>query len=305
MVPLLIAMLAASPPAAPTSTAPAQAESVAPEAEIALLPWRNRWVMEAEIGGKARKFLFDTAGGLTLISADTARAAGCTPWGRMTGFQMMGARLDGPRCDGLTMRAGGVTLTPPVLGLIDMGKSNPKDAALDGLIALNLFENRTVTIDFAAGRLILEAPGSRAARVAGMLPLPVRISREVGGLALAVLAGVPTAKGQLWMELDSGNGGTVLVSKPVAALVGMDGAQDGKQAADFTVVGDVRATTADAFAPDMTIDGNLGMPFLRNWIVTLDLAQGKAWLGRPSVGPAAATPLPATPDAGGQQATRH
>lgn len=203
------------------------------------------------------------------------------------------------------MRAGGVTLTPPVLGLIDMGKSNPKDAALDGLIALNLFENRTVTIDFAAGRLVLESPGSRAARVAGMLPLPVRISREVGGLALAVLAGVPTAKGQLWMELDSGNGGTVLVSKPVAGLVGMDGAQDGKQAADFTVVGDVRATTADAFAPDMTIDGNLGMPFLRNWIVTLDLAQGKAWLGRPSVGPAAATPLPATPDAGGQQATRH
>ena len=29
------------------------------------------------------------------------------------------------------------------------------------------------------------------------------------------------------------------------------------------------------FLPDMTIDGNLGMPFLKDWIVTLDLAEGR------------------------------
>jgi hypothetical protein len=302
-------LIAAALASATSATAPripdAPVESAAPDAEITLVPWRNRWVMEAEIGGKTRKFLLDTAGGLTLISADTAKAAGCTPWGRMTGFQMMGARLDGPRCDGLTMRAGGLTLTPPVMGLIDLGKGNPNDAALDGMIALNLFENRAVTIDFAAGKLTIESPDSLAKRIAGARPLPIRISREVGGLALAVLAGVPTTKGPLWMELDSGNGGTILVSKPVAELVGMNPAAEGKQAADFAVVGDIRATTGDAFTPDMTIDGNLGMPFLRNWVITLDLARGRAWIGKPPVGPAAAIALPARPDAGGQQPAKH
>ena len=44
------------------------------------------------------------------------------------------------------------------------------------------------------------------------------------------------------------------------------------------------------FTPEMTIDGNLGMPFLKDWIVTLDLAQGRMWLRR--------NPVPAPPGMG-------
>ena len=34
-----------------------------------------------------------------------------------------------------------------------------------------------------------------------------------------------------------------------------------------------------AFAPDkMILDGNLGMPFLRKWAVTVDLKNGRLWL---------------------------
>lgn len=291
---LLATMLAGSP----AVFAPAQAQVAAsmPVLQAKLLSWRNRWVIEAEIAGKKREYLLDTAAGLTLVSADTAKAAGCTPWGRMTGYQMMGTRLDGPRCNGLPMTIAGVALTPPVTGLIDMGKNNPADAELDGVIGLNLFEGRTVTIDFAAGRLTVESDASRDARAARMTPLPVRISREVGGLALVVLVRVPTEKGSLWMELDSGNGGTILVSQPYAALLGMDPAAQGKQRADFGVTGAIRATTDDAFTPDMIIDGNLGMPFLRNWVVMMDLATSRAWLGVPPVPPARAAPLPPTPD---------
>jgi hypothetical protein len=54
--------------------------------------------------------------------------------------------------------------------------------------------------------------------------------------------------------------------------------------------------TQDAFAPDRIIDGNLGMPFLRNRVVTFDLANGRAWLGVPPVPPAKALPLPPRPD---------
>ncbi|WP_158703130.1 retropepsin-like aspartic protease [Allosphingosinicella vermicomposti] len=266
-----------------------------PEAVIELIPWRNRWVMEAEIGGKVRKYLFDTGGGLTLIHPDTAKAAGCEPWGQLTGFRMMGQRGDGPRCDGLAMKVGGLTLAPQVLTLIDMGQLNPLDSELDGIIGLNLFENKTITIDFAAGIVTIENEASRNERIADLRPLPIRLKREVDGLALAVHAAVPTEKGPVFLELDSGNGGTILINKPIAQLLGMDPKAEGKQKADFKVVGDIRATTEDAFTPDMIMEGNLGMPFLRNWVITLDLAHGLAWIGKPPVPPRPALPLPPPP----------
>lgn len=277
----------ATPAPAQTSASPA----AAPAATIRLLPWRTRWVMEAEVAGTTRKYLFDTGAGITLFSRATATAAGCEPWGRITGYNMMGNRGDGPHCDDTMFKAGGLDFTAPIVGLIDMAKNNPKDAELDGIVGLNLFEGRTVTLDFAAGTIVVETDASRVARVAGMRPLRIRLKREVDGGALAVMAAVPSTKGTLWMELDSGNGGTVLVSKPVAALVGLDPANEGKQPADFPILGDIRATTPDAFSPDMIMDGNLGMPFLRNWVVTLDLARGLAWIGTPPVPPRPAIPL--------------
>jgi len=281
---LLVAPLVAAGAALAQTTAP-------PEATIKLQPWRTRWVMEAEFGGQTRKYLFDTGAGLTMVSDKAARQAGCEPWGRLTGFRMMGERGDGPACYGFSLKAGGVSLAPPVLGLIDMGALNPRDVELDGVVGLNLFEGRTVTIDFAGGAITIESPASRAARIAAMRPLPIRLKREVNGLALAASVAVPTAKGPLLMELDSGNGGTVLVSKPVAREVGLDPAVEGKQHADFKVADDIRATTGDAFTPDMIMDGNLGMPFLRNWVVTLDLKEGLAWIGPPPKPPAPAIPL--------------
>lgn len=275
-----------------TSAADAQpASAAAPEAVIAMKPWRTRWVLEAEVAGKKGLYLFDTGAGLTLVSNASLARTGCKPWGRVTGYNMMGNRGDGPHCEGIAMTVGGVRLEPPMLGPIEMGALNPKDAELDGIIGLNLFEGRTVTIDFAAGTLTLESEASRAQRIATMRPLRVRLKREADGRALAVAAAVPTAKGTLWMELDSGNGGTVLVSKPVAELVGMDPKLEAKQPADFAVIDGVRATTADAFTPDMIMDGNLGMPFLRNWVVTLDLDRGRAWIGEPPVPPKPAAPL--------------
>jgi hypothetical protein len=289
-LPGALALLFAAMPAAEAQQAPAPAP--APDAVIQMQPWRTRRAMEAEVGGKKGLYLLDTGAGITLVSPESAKRAGCEPWGRLTGYNMMGTRHDGPHCgDSIAMTVGGIALRPPILGMINMGKLNPKDVDLDGIIGLNLFEGRTVTFDFAAGVMTVESDASRAARIAGMKPLRIRLKREVDGGALAVMAAVPSKKGTLWFELDSGNGGTVLASKPIAELVGMNPALEGKQPADFEVTGDIRAVTADAFTPDMIMDGNLGMPFLRNWVVTLDLARGLAWIGKPPVPPKPAVPL--------------
>jgi hypothetical protein len=249
-----------------------------PDAVIELEPWRTRWTLRAEIGGATRRLLLDTGGGITLVSSATAKAAGCVPWGRRTGYNMFGKRFDGPTCGGVTVSIGGRRYVPAVTSLVNMAALNPADSALDGIAALDLFDGRTITLDLARGRLIVESPASLRARVGAMRPLPIRLKREMEGLALAVMAGVPTSRGWLWMELDSGNGGTVLVSKPVASLVGLDSALALRQAADFAVADGVRVHTPDAFTPDLIMDGNLGMPFLRHWVITLDLQAGTGWI---------------------------
>jgi hypothetical protein len=119
--------------------------------------------------------------------------------------------------------------------------------------------------------------------------VPISLSREVQGVALAVNVEVPTPQGIARFELDSGNGGTVLVSKPYARLFGLDPEAEGPQQATIEVAPGI-VVHALAFTPGMNIDGNLGMPFLKDWIVTLDLEAGRMWLRR--------NPVPAPPGMG-------
>jgi len=46
-----------------------------------------------------------------------------------------------------------------------------------------------------------------------------------------------------------------------------------------------------AFAPDMILDGNLGMPFLHDKVLTLDLATGRLWIAPAPAPRTAATPM--------------
>jgi len=254
------------------------AQAAEPVAAYRLEPYRKTVALRAEIAGHAGLFAFDTAGGITLISPDLAAKSGCKPWGRLSGHRMMGDRLDMPRCDAVGLRLGEERYRLPVVGVLDIAPLIAKDAApVDGSIALDAFAGKAITIDFPGMRLIVESPESLSERVAGAESLPLSLSRELQGRALAASLGVPGPLGMAWMELDSGNGGTILVAKPYAAQFGLDPDEKGVQKADFRVSERLRAQGA-AFAPDMILDGNLGMPFLRDKVVTLDLAVGRLWI---------------------------
>ena len=292
----LLAILAVSMPAAGASREPlgaddtpapvAGASSSEPVAVLRLEPYRRSVGIRVAAGdGHTGLMAFDTAAGHTVVSPEFAAAGGCKPWGNLGGFTMTGTRLDMPRCDGFRFRADGLPLVAPVAGVMQVASLVAKDAApIEGLLALDVFAGRTITLDFAGGHLYVESPGSAARRVAGARELPVRLSREVQGLALAVDLEVPTAQGTVRFELDSGNGGTLLVSKPYAALFGLDPAAEGPQRASIAIAEGIVAEGL-AFTPAMNIDGNLGMPFLKDWIVTLDLAAGRMWLRRNEVAP--------------------
>lgn len=272
-----------------------KAAAATPETVIKLEPYRKTVALRVTANGKTGLFTLDTAGGITIVSPKFAQAIGCKPWGELVGFQMTGNRLAMPRCENVRLTAGSTTLAAPVAGVLDVTPLVAKDAApVDGSVALDVFAGKAITLDAAALTLTIENPDSLAERVAGARELPVRVAREVGGRALSVFLQVPTPKGPVGLEIDSGNGGTILVSKAVSDALGI-------LASDKPRIGRVhlaRGIDADGliFTPDLTIDGNLGMPFLKYWVVTLDLDHGRMWLKRsaatPPKGMGEAPPLP-------------
>jgi hypothetical protein len=276
-------------PAQPVATA-----AVEPLATLRLEPYRRGVAVRVSVNGKPGLMSFDTAGGHTVVSPEFAAAGGCTPWGHLGGFNMVGTRLDMQRCDGFRFEADGQPLVAPVAGVMQVAPLISKDAApIEGLLALDVFAGRTITLDFAGGHLYVEAPESAARRLAGARELPVRLAREAQGLALAVDLEVPTPKGIVRFELDSGNGGTLLVSKPYASLFGLDPAAEGPQPVRIPIADGIVAEGL-GFVPEMNIDGNLGMPFLKDWIVTLDLDRGRMWLRRNDVPPPSGMGVPPT-----------
>ncbi|MCJ0825857.1 retropepsin-like domain-containing protein [Luteimonas sp. 50] len=283
LLPGLAGAAAIDPPApAPVSAAPA--------AVLQLEPYRRTVAVRVMANGTPGLFALDTAAGHTIASPEFAAAAGCKPWGELGGFTMTGKHLGMPRCDGLAFTVGGHRLRAPVAGVMQVAELFAKDAPpIEGLLALDAFGGQTITIDFAGGKLYVETPASAAQRIAGASEVPISLSREVQGVALAVNVEVPTPQGIARFELDSGNGGTVLVSKPYARLFGLDPEAEGPQQATIEVAPGI-VVHALAFTPGMNIDGNLGMPFLKDWIVTLDLKEGRMWLRR--------NPVPAPPGMG-------
>lgn len=265
--------------AGPVSAAPARPAPPAKPVTIPLEPYLGvLWSFQGEVDGKQRRFLLDTAGGITVIAQPFADAIGCKPWGRVTGFRMRGDRVDLPRCDDVALKAAGLPLTAPTAGVIDFSTLLPKDAPpLDGSVALDAFAGRAVTLDLAGRRLIVETPDSLKVRAAQGVEVPVRFSREATGLALTPFVAAPTPKGRIWLELDCGSTGALVIGKHVAALVGLDPAVQKGQSVDMTLVGGPKIS-GKVLVEDMILDGNIGVPALQQWVVTLDLANERAWI---------------------------
>jgi hypothetical protein len=283
-LPLVLLATTAAASAVPLQSGPGMA---APAAVLPLEPYRRGVAVRVEANGTHGLMAFDTAAGHTVVSPEFASAAGCKPWGSLGGFTMTGRKLDMQRCDDLAFTIHGHRIQVPAAGVMQVAELFAKDAPpIEGLLGLDAFAGRTITLDFAGGRLYVETPASAAHRVADAREVPVQLSREAQGLALAVNLEVPTPQGIVRFEIDSGNGGTLLVSKSYASLFGLDPAAAGPQPARIEIAPGIVASGL-AFTPDMNIDGNLGMPFLKDWIVTLDLAEGRMWLRRnPTPAPA-------------------
>ena len=236
------------------------------------------WKVHVTVKGKPGDFLLDTGGGVTLLTEEFLQGIPCKFWGRNTGYNMFGKRSEGPHCDNVQIDAGDVPLTPVNIGKIDFGDQFPGDKNPDGLLSLDAFDGKAITLDQTAATLTIETPASLARRTKGMKELPFRLSRECSARCLSAFIGVPIAEGMTWLILDSGAGGVSLISKDHAKLFGLDPERK-EQRLKLDAAPGV-PIDSPVLVADMIMDGNLGEPFMSQYVMTFDLANGRLWVAK-------------------------
>jgi hypothetical protein len=238
------------------------------------------WTVRVTIDGTSGNFLFDTGGGQTLVTKEFAASLTCRFTGRATGYNMFGKRIDSPYCNDIAIKAGEVPLTNVSMGKIDFGDQFAGDKTPDGLLSLDAFDGKAITFDQAARTLTIETPGSLQLRTKTMTELPLRVSRECSARCLSVFLGVRRPIGMTWLVLDSGAGGVSLIAKEYAEAFGLD--PNGKELRlKFDIVPGV-TVDSPALVTDMIMDGNLGQPFMSQYLITFDLANSRMWIAQGS-----------------------
>ena len=234
------------------------------------------WKVHVSVNGVPGDFLLDTGGGNTLLTHEFSSRVACKYWGRTTGYNMFGKRNDGPHCDNVQIAAGEAMLTPVNVSSIDFGDQFAGDKTPDGLLSLDAFDGKAITLDQVAGTLTLETRASLATRIRGMKELPLRISRECSARCLSIFLGVPTKQGQTWLILDSGAGGVSLIARDYAEVFGLDPTKK-EQRLRYDAAPGV-PIDSPVLITDMIMDGNLGQPFMSQYVMTVDLRQGRLWV---------------------------
>ena len=234
--------------------------------------------VDVQVAGQLLPFLFDTGGGVTIVTPQTARLIGCRPWGQVTGFRLTGERVDMKRCDGARFDLGQIGVMAPTAGVFDINAFAERGwTRLYGSLGLDAFAGQAITIRPMAQEIVVETPASLRRRMAGAVEVPIRIVRDAQGVALSVDAAVVTTDGLAWMELDTGNQGSLIVGRPIASLLGLDPAAKSPQPLHMTLAGGV-AVQGACRVGDFIMDGDIGASFLKDWDLTLDLGAGRAWL---------------------------
>lgn len=282
----LTAALAAGMALSPSARAAANtAPGAAPASTIQLGDFMGRTrSIEVTVGGQRGTFLVDTGGGVTFVTPEFAKKIGCAPWGQISGIRLSGERLDMARCEGVAIGLpNGKTLPSATVGMYDlMSLFPPGSSKVDGSLALDALDGQMFTLDARAGTLEFETAKSLAKATAGAVEIPIRVGRHgASGNGLGIYARSRTAKGDLWLEIDSGSNAPVLLSNKVAGEAGAaDPAATKAQPFKLTLSGkggDVSLDTR-AIVRDMIHDGVVGMPVLVHWRLILDLVHDRMWI---------------------------
>lgn len=236
--------------------------------------------INVQIGAKTYPFMFDSGGGITLISPAVAKEIGCTPFGQVAGFNAGGTRLDFKRCDNVELKMDGYSTRSNVGVYEIMTLFSPDTKEIGGFVSLQTFENQAITIDLAGNKIIVENENSLKERIKEMKPHESRIGSQGGGAVIDLFVAANTPKGKIWMEVDTGNFSTLQFSPPAQEMLGInfDAPNKAKMTKpvklDIAGLGEIEMPGRERA---MIYDGMLNYDTLSKMILTVDLSRGKVW----------------------------
>lgn len=235
--------------------------------------------IDVGVGDETMPFLFDTGGGLTIVTPSVVDRMGLTTFGRVTGFRMNGERVDLVRCESMSLKLGPVSIQtePEVLDLMQrLPQGWPE---VGGVVSLHTFRNHALTLDLASRQVILETEASMLRRAETMHPIPIRFHRQASGSSVDLLLEVVAKVGSLWLEVDTGNTGPVQLAPHALRQLGVNASTTGVTwtgTVDLNIAGlgpvDVAAAEAD-----LICDGVLNIDTLQRMILSVDLPARHAW----------------------------
>ena len=178
--------------------------------------------VEVMVGRDTLRLLFDTGGGETFISPAVARRLGKTVYGNATTFRMSGERLHYQLVDSVTLRIGSKAYYHPTMGVWDLMSILPPGLPpIDGVLSLKTFAGRVLSMDLAAGKLVVETEASYRVAVKKMTLLPSRFATGMNGGELTIFLGVRHKNRPYWLLFDSGNLNDLLLSHHSASEWGL------------------------------------------------------------------------------------
>lgn len=134
-------------------------------------------LVKAKINGVLGNFIFDTGGGLTLITEKFSRKLDKLHKqdGGYTAFRATGEKISLDLYDVESLTVGDHTEDSPILTIYDADFG-----PIDGLISLMSFKHQPVTIDFQNKKLVFETTASLSAikRTGKSIPLQLGASRD-------------------------------------------------------------------------------------------------------------------------------
>jgi hypothetical protein len=251
-------------------------------------------------GSYLSRVILDTGIGVNLILKHHAPRFGLATTGETyTGRRMSGQPVTFELANLPSLQLGEVEQKGIPVAVFDMGNLPPEMDDVVGILSLGFFEKIPFTLDYPKGELRLHdrAP-ARASRV------PLRLSRD-GPSVTAYLRMVLPKGRSVEVEMDSGTDCLILHSKFIGEL-GIDPAdpathkREGKDETGFAYTryfAPIRGEVCLEGAPeirqrdpyvmfqDIIYDGLVGDEFLRQFAVTVDLADGSVSFAPPGQQP--------------------
>jgi len=236
------------------------------------------------------KFILDTGNGIELVSAkffDRIKGT-AKPKGIFTGFQSVGSRIEVELFEVPSMQIGNykknnvVVIPYPPLDNAD---------GIDGIVSMKFFEEQPFTMDFKAGKLILETATSleKIARDAEVIPIFVHDNQ---GISLDIFLRLRLNHSvDIRAEFDTGTGIDVMINPYFFRALGIDvsspnvktekfESENGHSQEKYTVViptielvGSKLITqekVSAVFLQEFIYEGLIGWQLFKNNLITID-----------------------------------